>query len=154
MNCQLIIMDLNIKGNPGSNNRFEETLIEKVESLYPNATKVVNDHSVTIQINFTLKVNLNGKLAISLFKTLRHKFHLAFEQRQSNHFDGESHIGASVCQFSGSPSAIAAALWCIGEMWGDDATETIRYASKNTHFERSRLTLSDALKIAEDESRL
>lgn len=147
-------MDLNIKGNPGSHNRFEETVIEKVEAMYPEATKVVNDRSVTIQINFTLKVNLNGELVVSLFKMLRHKFHLAFEQRQANHFDGESHIENTICQFCGSPSAIAAALWCIGEMWGDDATETIRYASKNTHFERSRLTLPDALKIAEDESRL
>ena len=147
-------MDLNIKGNPGNHNHFEENLIEKVEALYPNATKVVNDHSVTIQININLHIDLNGEQAIKLFKTFQRKFHLIFEKRQSNHFDGESHVENAVCQFSGSPSAIAAALWCIGEMWGDDATETIRYASKNTHFERSRLTLPDALKIAEDESRL
>lgn len=150
VNYQLIIMDLNIKGNPGSHNHFEENLIENVEALYPNATKVVNDRSVTIQINFTLKVNLNGELVVSLFKTLRHKFHLAFEQRQANHFDGESHIENTICQFSGSPSAIAAALRCICETWGDDAAEAVRYASKNTHFERGRLTLLDALKIAED----
>ena len=147
-------MDLNIKGNPGSHNHFEENRIEKVEAMYPNATKVVNDRSVIIQINFTFKVNLNGELAIKLFKTLQHKFHLTFEQRQSNHFDGESHVENTVCQFSGSPSAIAAALRCICETWGDDAVEAVRYASKNTHFERSRLTLPDALKIAEDESRL
>lgn len=147
-------MDLNIEGNPGNHNRFEENLIEKVEALYPNATKVVNDRSVTIQINISLHIDLNGEQAIKLFKTFQRKFHLIFEKRQSNHFDGESRIGTSVCQFSGSPSAIAAALWCIGEVWGDDAAETVRYASKNTHFERSRLTLPDALKIAEDESRL
>lgn len=147
-------MDLNIKGNPGNHNHFEENLIEKVEALYPNATKVVNDRSVTIQINISLHINLNGEQAVKLFKTLQHKFHLASEQRQSNHFDGESRIGTSVCQFSGSPSAIAATLWCIVEVWGDDAAETVRYTSKNTHFERSRLTLPDALKIAEYESRL
>lgn len=147
-------MDLNIKGNPGNHNRFEENLIENVEALYPNATKVVNDRSVTIQINISLHVDLNGKRAIKLFKTFQRKFHLAFEKLQSSHFDGEGRMGATVCQFSGSPSAIAAALWCIGETWGEDAAESIRYASKNTHFERGRLTLTDALKIAEDESRL
>lgn len=147
-------MDLNIKGNPGSNNRFEENLIEKVEALYPNATKVVNDRSVTIQINISLHIDLNGEQAIRLFKTFQRRFHLKFEKRQSSHFDGESRTGTSVCQFSGSPSAIAAALRCIGGVWGDDAAETVRYASKRTHFERGRLTLPDALKIAEDESRL
>ena len=147
-------MDLNIEGNPGSHNRFEENRIEKVEALCPNTTKVVNDHSVTVQINFNLNINLNGERAASLFKTLQRKFHLAFEKRQSNHFDGESRTGTFVCQFSGSPSAIAAALRYICKVWGDDAAETVWYVSKNTHFERGRLTLSDALKIAEDESRL
>lgn len=147
-------MDLNIEGNPGCNNRFEETLIEKVEALYPNATKVVNDRSVTIQINISLHINLNGERAIKLFKTFQRKFHLAFEKLQSSHFDGEGRMGTTVCQFSGSPSAIAAALRCICETWGDDAAEAVRYASKNTHFERGRLTLLDALKLAEDESRL
>lgn len=145
-------MDLNIKGNPGSHNRFEKTLIENVEALCPNATKVVNDRSVTVQINFNLNINLNGGLAVSLFKTLQRKFHLAFEKLQSSHFDGESRTGTFVCQFIGSPSAIAATLWCIGKVWGDDAAETVRYISKHTHFERGRLTLSDALKMAEDET--
>lgn len=147
-------MDLNIEGSPGSHNRFEETRIENVEALCPNATKVTVDRSVTIQVSFSLNINLNGERAVSLFKTLQRKFHVAFEKLQSSHFDGEGSMETAVCQFSGSPSAIAAALRCICEAWGDDAAEAIRYVSKNTHFERSMLTLPDALKIAEDESRL
>ena len=147
-------MDLNIKGNPGNHNRFEENLIENVEALYPNATKVVNDRSVTIQINISLHVDLNGKRAIKLFKTFQRKFHLAFEKLQSSHFDGESRLGTTACQISGSPAGIAAALRGIYETWGEDAAETIRYASKNTGFERGRLTLSETLRIAENESGL
>ena len=139
-------MDLNIEGNPGSNNHFEENQIEKVDALCPNATKVLNDHSVTVQINFSLNV--------SLFTALRRRFHLTIEKLQSNHFDGEGRLGTTACQFNGSPTAIAAALRGIYETWGEDAAETIRHTSKNTGFERGRLTLPEALRIAEDESGL
>lgn len=147
-------MDLNIEGNPGSHNRFEETRIDNVEALCPNATTVTVDRSVTVQVSFSLNINLNGEKAVSLFKTLQRKFRLTFEKLQSSHFDGAGSTETTLCQFCGSPADIAAALRCICEAWGEDAAEAIRYASKNTHFERSRLTLSDALKIAEDESRL
>lgn len=147
-------MDLNIEGNPGSNNHFEENQIEKVDALCPNATKVLNDHSVTVQINFSLNINLNGERAVSLFTALRRRFHLTIEKLQSSHFDGESRLGTTACQISGSPAAIAAALRGIYETWGEDAAETIRYASKNMGFERGRLTLSETLRIAENESGL
>ena len=147
-------MDLNIEGNPGSNNHFEENQIEKVDALCPNATKVLNDHSVTVQINFSLNINLNGERAVSLFTALRRRFHLTIEKLQSNHFDGEGRLGTTACQFNGSPTAIAAALRGIYETWGEDAAETIRYTSRNTGFERGRLTLPEALKIVEDESGL
>lgn len=147
-------MDCKIEGNPGHHNHFEENQIEKVDALCPNATKVVNDHSVTVQINFSLNINLNGERAVSLFTALRRRFHLAIEKLQSSHFDGEGRLGTTACQFNGSPAAIAAALRGIYETWGEDAAETIRYASRNTGFERGRLTLPEALKIAEDESRL
>lgn len=103
-------MDLNIEGNPGCNNHFEENQIEKVDALCPNATKVLNDHSVTVQINFSLNINLNGERAVSLFTALRRRFHLTIEKLQSSHFDGESRLGTTACQFNGSPTAIAAAL--------------------------------------------
>ena len=147
-------MDCKIEGNPGSNNHFEENQIEKVDAFCPNATKVLNDHSVTVQINFSLNINLNGERAVSLFTALRRRFHLAIEKLQSSHFDGESRLGTTACQFNGSPTAIAAALRGIYETWGEDAAETIRYASKNTGFERGRLTLPEALRIAENESGL
>lgn len=147
-------MDCKIEGNPGHHNHFEENQIEKVDALCPNATKVLNDHSVTVQINFSLNINLNGERAVSLFTALRRRFRLAIEKLQSNHFDGEGRLGTTACQFNGSPAAIAAALRGIYETWGEDAAETIRYASKNTGFERGRLTLPEALKIAEDESGL
>ncbi|HIZ70017.1 MAG TPA: hypothetical protein H9966_09115 [Candidatus Prevotella avicola] len=147
-------MDLNIEGNPGSNNHFEENQIEKVDALCPNATKVLNDHSVTVQINFSLNINLNGERAVSLFTALRRRFHLTIEKLQSNHFDGEGRLGTTACQFNGSPTAIAAALRGIYETWGEDAAETIRYTSRNTGFERGRLTLPEALRIVEDESGL
>ncbi len=145
---------MNIEGNPGSNNHFEENQIEKVDALCPNATKVLNDHSVTVQINFSLNINLNGERAVSLFTALRRRFHLTIEKLQSNHFDGEGRLGTTACQFNGSPTAIAAALRGIYETWGEDAAETIRYTSRNTGFERGRLTLPEALRIVEDESGL
>lgn len=122
--------------------------------MCPNATKVLNDHSVTVQINFSLNINLNGERAVSLFTALRRRFHLTIEKLQSNHFDGGGRLGTTACQFNGSPTAIAAALRGIYETWGEDAAETIRYTSKNTGFERGRLTLPEALRIAEDESGL
>ena len=147
-------MDLNIKGNPGNDNHFTESRIGKVENLCPNAKEVVNDRSVTIQINFSLHVNLNGEQAVSLFKTLQRKFHLTIKKIQPNRFDGGSPAEAVAFRFSGSPSAIAEALRAIRSTWNDDAVDAIRYVSANLHFERGMLTLSDALQIAEDESRL
>lgn len=147
-------MDCKIEGNPGHHNHFEENQIEKVDALCPNATKVLNDHSVTVQINFSLNINLNGERAVSLFTALRRRFHLTIEKLQSNHFDGEGRLGTTACQFNGSPTAIAAALRGIYETWGEDAAETIRYTSRNTCFERGRLTLPEALRIVEDESGL
>ena len=39
-------MELEIIGNPGTNNRFDETRIEYVDSLCPNATEVVQNYFI------------------------------------------------------------------------------------------------------------
>ena len=92
-------MDLNIKGNPGNHNRFEENRIDHVETLCPNATNVTVDRSVTIQISFSLNINLNGEKVVSLLKTLQHKFHLIFKKLRSSHVNSSGKMEPPICIF-------------------------------------------------------
>ena len=96
-------MYLNIKGNPGNHNRFEENRIDHVETLCPNATNVTVDRSVTVQISFSLNINLNGERVVSLLKTLRRKFHLIFKKLRPSHVNGSGKMGTTVyifCSYS------------------------------------------------------
>ncbi len=112
-----------------------------------------NNYATTIEIHFSLNVNLNGEALIRLFTKLTQRLPIAFRKFLQGHFDGEGDISLTTYQLSGAPSDIAEALRLLRQELGDDAPADVRYHSKTNHFERNHLTLLSAEQIADNESR-
>lgn len=120
------------------------------------STKAENNHTctVTVQINLNVSISVNGKWLEKMFKTLQKRFGVIFGGITCTNFDGEAQTGTSVYQLSGTPIDIVKALRQIDEILGEDAIDSVRYISKTKHFDRSNLTLQQAIRIAENEGRL
>ena len=84
---------------------------------------------------------------------LKEKFNVAWKKLRETHFEGEGQPDVPVYQFSGTPQDIVRALRYIREEWDEDALSSVRYISKERHFDRGRLTLGQAIGLAEDESK-
>ena len=147
-------MEHKIQGNPGTGNRFEETHVEHVDHFYNQVGKVENNYATTIEIHFSVNINLNGEALTRLCTKLTQRLPIAFRKFLQGHFDGEGDISLTTYQLSGAPSDIAEALRLLRRELGNDATADVRYRSKTTRFERNHLTLLSAEQIADDESRL
>ena len=145
-------MDLTIKGNPGTGNKFNETHIEHADHFYNQVGKVENN--TTIEIHFDVTINLNGEALIRLFTKLTQRLPIAFHKFLQRHFDGEGDVSLTIYQLSGAPSDIAEALRLLRQELGDEAPVDVRYHSIKNHFERNHLTLLSAEQIADNESRL
>ena len=145
-------MDLTIKGNPGTGNKFNETRIEHADHFYNQVGKVENN--TTIEIHFDVTINLNGEALIRLFTKLTQRLPIAFHKFLQRHFDGEGDVSLTIYQLSGAPSYIVEALRLLRQELGDEAPVDVRYHSIKNHFERNDLTLLSAEQIADNESRL
>ena len=138
-------MELNIKGDTGTHNTYQETKIDKVETFYSNPT-------IHIHLNFSL--HIGGEKVIEVMKELQQRFGLKIAKLINSHFDGEGKADGTTYQFAASPSIAAEVLQCISQKLGAESTASIRYISGQKHFDRNHLSLGQAIKIAESESRL
>lgn len=163
-------MELDIKGDPGTDNRYNDVHIDNVDNYNPNARTVVNNQGTTVNINLNISISIDGQKIFSLFKKISRKFNLVCNKSLHTRFDGEdgSHClcgedqccfwdggdrsESFTCQISGYPSDIASALYCIGQELGDGMVESVRYVSANNHFERDNLTIVQAIEIARYET--
>lgn len=147
-------MDITIKGNPGTGNRFSETHVDHADNFFNNVEKVENNHATTIVITLNVNISLNGETLVRLCTTLARRLPIAFRKFFRSHFDGDGNVSVPVCQLSGTPSDIANALHCLRRELGDDASTDVQYRSRPNHFERKHLTLLEAEKLAKYESGL
>ncbi len=137
-------------------NRYEETHINNVEVYAPGAGKVENNHThtVTVQVNINFSVHFHTSFLTKWLHALIGKFGIVCANLCDTHFDGEGQSDVSVYQLSGNPVQIARALRQLDKELGNDATVSVRYISKENRFDRSNLTLLQAIGIAEYESGL
>ena len=145
-------MDLTIKGNPGTGNKFNETRIEHADHFYNQVGKVENN--TTIEIHFNPTINLNGEVLARFCTKLTQRLPIAFRKFFQRHFDGEGDVSLTIYQLSGAPSDIAEALRLLRQELGDEAPVDVRYHSIKNHLERNHLTLLSAEQIADIESKL
>lgn len=159
-------MKVDIKGDPGTGNRYDEVHIGHVDNYAPNAKTVVNNQGTTVNINLNISINIGGQKVFSLLRTISKKFNLTCNQKYPNlHCDDHklsyyclpneiSHVGFSngyFLQMSGSPSDIALALYYIKREFGEDMIESVDYASTSKHFKQSFLTIDQAIELVKDE---
>ena len=136
----------------GSGNSCQTNHIDRVEVFSPNATTVVNRH--TIVIRFSFHIQISGGFLERIFRALTEKTGLTWNTTRETHFDGESPSEITLYQLSGSPSDIVPALQRLREEVDETAIASVRYISKARHFDRNRLTLAQAIDIATYERRL
>ena len=137
--------------NSGSSNN-QAYHIGTADVVAPNASTVVNNHTVVIRISFIVRIS--DESLERMFHTLKEKFGTMWKKLHETRFDGESSSEVAVYRFDGSPSNLLQALQYIREKLGESAVTSVRYTSKRLHFERGQLTLSQAIAIAKDENRL
>lgn len=64
-------MKLNIKGNPGSGNRYDDVHIDNVDNYTPNARTVVNNQGMTVNINLNVSISIDGQKVSHLFRNVK-----------------------------------------------------------------------------------
>lgn len=137
--------------NPGNGNS-QTYHIDRADVVAPNASTVVNNHTVVIRISFTVRIS--GESLERMFRALKEKFGTAWKRLHETRFDGESPSEVTVYRLDGTPSDLLQALQYIRKEWGEDAVTSVRYTSRKMHFERGQLTLSQAIDIAKNENGL
>lgn len=105
---------------------------------------------VNIHLNITL--HINGEKVFELLKQLSRKLYFTFTKNTESHFDGDG--TAVVYQLCGTPSDMVAVLQSIGRELGETSIEKVSYLSKEHGIYLYNIPLSEAIKTAEDESRL
>lgn len=76
---------------------------------------------------------------------------MALSRVTVNHFDGHPDTATPTYQLQGASPSVAAALRKIRDCLGADSLTGIYYASETYGFERSHLTLSQTIQLAENE---
>ena len=142
----------NTPGDPCNGNSHQAYHIDRAEVVAPDASTVVNNHTVIIRFTFTIRIS--GESLERMFCLLKEKFGTMWIKERKTDFDGESSYEVMVYALEGTPSVMALALRYIREEMGDDAVTSVSYTSKKCHFERGGLTLSQAINIATHESDL
>lgn len=93
-------MELNIKGDPGNGNRYDDVHIGNVDNYTPNARTVVNNQGTTVNINFNVSISISGEKVFNLFRNaqvfillyfvlFQEVFHIIFHPR---HPDFMQHV--------------------------------------------------------------
>lgn len=73
-------MDLNIKGDPGTGNHYEEVRVEHVDSYAPHARIVERRYETTVNLVFRLSISINGRSVMRSFRTIFRLFSLSADK--------------------------------------------------------------------------
>lgn len=99
-----------------------------------------------------ISISINGEKVFEILKKLGHLFKFTFTTTTESHFDGDG--TAVVYQLCGTPSDMVAVLQSIGRELEETSIEKVSYLSKEHGIYLYNIPLSEAIKTAEDESRL
>ncbi len=150
-------MEKDRKETTNSGNRYEETHIDNVETYAPNAEKVENNHTYTVnvQINFKFSFHIRLPFVSRWFGTSCSYMAPPSDEVMCDFWpDDLEQTDESTCQLSGSPEEIARFLWLVDKELGEDSVASIRYICEEKGVDCSNLTLHQAIEKAEHESGL
>ena len=147
-------MELNIEGNTGTHNNYQENQIGNVEQFNANPKEVNNNHATVVNISLSITFNIDGDSISKVMKKVKQKFDLLLTKSISSHFDGEGTAEKIRYQFNGIPTDMLAVLKYISNELGETSIDSIRYISKQEKIEINNLTLSQAVQAIEYESGL
>jgi len=102
----------------------------------------------TITVNFSVTFDRDK---FALLQDIIHQMDMTLSRVTVSHFDGRPDTSAPVCQLQGASPAVAAALRQIRDRLGADFLTDIHYASESYGFERGHLTLTQTIRLAENE---
>lgn len=106
----------------------------------------INGNTITVNLSMTFD---RDKLA--LMQDIIHQMDMALSRVTVNRFEGHSDTATPTYQLQGASLSVAAALRKIRDCLGADSLTDIYYASETYGFERSHLTLSQTIQLAENE---
>ena len=84
-------MEINIKGNPGTGNRFEETRIGHTDNFFNQVEKVENHQTTVIEINLSLHIHLGGEDVAHLFTKLTQQLFIDSRHHTGHILDFTTH---------------------------------------------------------------
>lgn len=116
------------------------------------AKKTNEKPTTVVNIHLNISLHINGEKVFELLKLLSQKLYFTFTRTTESHFDGDG--TAAVYQLCGTPSDMAVILQSIGQELDETSIENVTYLSKEQGLYLYNITLSEAIKTAEDESRL
>jgi len=102
----------------------------------------------TITVNFSVTFDRDK---FALLQDIIHQMDMTLSRVTVSHFDGNPETATPVYQLQGASVSVAAALRKIHDNIGADALFDIRYTSGAYGFERTHLTLSQTIQLAENE---
>lgn len=106
----------------------------------------INENTITVNFSVTF-----DRDKFALMQDIIHQMDMVLSRVTVSHFDGHPDTAFPVYQLQGASSSVAAALRQICDSLGTDSLTDMRYASESYGFERSHLTLSQTIQLAENE---
>ena len=106
----------------------------------------INEDTITVNFSVTF-----DRYKFALMQDIIHQMDMALSRVTVSHFDGHPDTAIPVYQLQGASPSVAAALRKIRDSLGADSLTDICYASETYGFERSHLTLSQTIQLAENE---
>lgn len=79
-------MELDIKGDPGNGNRYDDVHIDKVENYNPGARTMVNNQGTTINISLNFSLSIDGQKIFNLFRYVCTSIHTVLSHSVSGGF--------------------------------------------------------------------
>lgn len=118
--------------------------IREKESRESRPFKITDD---SITVNFSVTFDRDK---FALLQDIVHQMDMVLSRVTVSHFDGHPDTAIPVYQLQGASPSVAAALRKIHDRLGADSLTDIHYASDGYGFERSHLTLSQTIQLAEN----
>ena len=79
-------MELDIKGDPGNGNRYDDVHINKVENYNPDVRTRVNNQGTTINIRLNFSLSIDGQKIFNLFRYVCTSIHIVLSRSVSGGF--------------------------------------------------------------------
>lgn len=126
-------MELNIKGDPGNGNRYDDVHIGNVDNYTPNARTVVNNKGTTVNINLNISISIDGEKIFNLFRNaqvfvllyfilLQEAFHIIFSHCHPG-FMQNVRVGKTMAEVS--------QIWCKNAMGFISHRSWLRWSSQS-----------------------